>query len=70
MTRFAPRAEALGRFFGGARARRKQLERDHPSELQVLSAVDHSHTAGAERLRDLVVSDGLSNHRIRHGNVP
>jgi hypothetical protein len=46
-------------------AGRQKLEGNEAVELEIAGLVDHAHTALAELLDNLVMGNGLSDHRCR-----
>ena len=50
--------------------RRQDLEGDLTIEAGVLRQIDLAHAAGADRLDDPVVSDGLAGHQCSVGALP
>ena len=55
-------AQALGRSHLG----RQNLQRDLATEFRVLGNIDIAHAAGAKLLENLVVGQGLADHRGFH----
>src|SRR5271157_2268834 len=44
----------------------QELERDMPTEVDVLGFVDHSHSSAAQLRQDTVVRDSLADHSGEH----
>ncbi len=60
-------AETFDRFIARRIAGRQHLQCDLAPQLRVLGAVHNPHSASAQLVEDLVVPEGLTNQRIRHG---
>ena len=44
---------------------RREFKRDGPAELEVLSLVDHTHTAATKFFSNAIVGDGPADERVR-----
>src|SRR5881394_3737523 len=42
---------------------RKELESDYTAKGQILGFIDHSHPTTSQLFKDVIVRDGLANHR-------
>ena len=56
--------EALGRLRIVRAVLRQELQRHAAGQLDVLGQIHDAHAAGAERVEDAIVRDGLADHRI------
>ena len=60
-------AEALKRLRIPRDCLRKELERDHATEVEVLGFIDDTHAPAAQPGENPVVRDGLAEHRADYG---